>query len=271
MATYTYSKQVTRQLKEATKAARSALESASTITAVVDKKLAALLGDGGPQVDWDAFQKTAGLLLDASSESLRQVDEEHAQLEVNGQFLRQLRDEAADQLRVELRRARFLLDETLSKEDAKTLFPQRRNLSTIDPANLVRLGRHISALLRGDVAKVRTRTEGGELLNAEALAQAIDTATAGLAQVFDDLEPKQRQEALSFAKRLLERKEVLRTYRSTKQMLSGLYRLAGYDYLAEQLRDRRRRPGTEEEGEASSETMTVMSEPTPEATEGTAA
>lgn len=41
----------------------------------------------------------------------------------------------------------------------------------------------------------------------------------------------------------------MRSFRSTRELLRGFYRLAGFDYLADELRDRRRKKAAGEEGE----------------------
>ncbi len=58
-----------------------------------------------------------------------------------------------------------------------------------------------------------------------------------------------------------ERQEALRTFRISRELLRGFYRLAGFDYLAEQLRDRKRKKAGEEEGEG--EAMGMMPPPAP--------
>lgn len=247
MPTYSFSKEITRQLGAATKVATSAVGVAAAIKEAIDRKVEPVLDAGGARVDWNEVQSIFGRLLVHSAANLRTVDERHAQSDVDSGFLRRQRNEAAKKLRQELRRARFLLDDTLSKEAANSFFPQRGIVSSIDPANLVRLGRHIAGLLRGETGQLRSQLAGGELINAAALIEALESATAGLEAALAELEPKLRQKALSFDQRRQERQEAVRTFRATREMLDGFYRLAGYDYLADQLRDtRRKKPEAEE-------------------------
>ncbi len=253
MATYTYSRQVSHQLEATTKAAESARRLASPIAAEIAAKMAPILGEGETQPSWEQVQTFFGRLLEDSADGLREVDESHALAEVDGSVLRQQRDEVADKLRQELRRARFLLDETLPKEQAFTLFPQRRKITTLDPASLVRLGRHIAGLLRGTSLQAKVQLEGGEVLNAVALLAAVEAATRNLEAVLAELGPKLREQGFSIDTRRQERKEALRTFRSTRELLRGFYRLAGFDYLADQLRDRRRKKAEEGEGEGAPE------------------
>lgn len=250
MATYTYSRQVSHQLEATTKAADSARQLAAPIAAEIAIKMAPILGQDETPPSWDQVQTLFGRLLEASAARLREVDENHTLTEVDGQFLRQQRDQVADKLRQELRRARFLLDETLSKEDAITLFPQRQKITTLDPASLVRLGRHIARLLRSTSLQAKVQLEGGEVLNAEALLAAVEAATQNLEAVLAELGPKLSELSHSVAKRRQERQEAIATFRSTRELLRGFYRLAGFDYLADQLRDRRRKKSEEDGGEA---------------------
>lgn len=250
MATYTYSRQVSHQLEATTKAADSARQLAVPIAAEVAVKIAPILGQGETPPSWEQVQTLFGRLLENSAQRLRAVDESHALTEVDGHVLRQERDEAADKLRQELRRARFLLDETLSKEEAFLLFPQRQKITTLDPASLVRLGRHIAGLLRGTSLQAKVQLEGGEVLNAQALLAAVEAATRGLETALAELGPKLRELSFTLDKRRQERKDALRTFRSTRELLRGFYRLAGFDYLADQLRSRPRKKVEESEGEA---------------------
>jgi hypothetical protein len=251
MATYTYSKEVTRQLKATRRVASSAVELAGPITEAIDQKVAPVIDPAEPGVDWSQIQRLFGRLLEHSAEKLRQVDDNHAQTEVDSHYLRQRRDELVAKLRQDLRRARFLLDQTMSKEDARRLFPQRGRIGNLDAGNLARLGSHLATLLRGNALRPKASLED-DVINAEALVQAIEAATQELEALLAELEPKLRREAFSFDKRRQERKEAVRSFRSTRELLRGFYRLAGFDYLADELRDRRRKKA-EEEGDETME------------------
>lgn len=76
------------------------------------------------------------------------------------------------------------------------------------------------------------RQKGDEVLNPEAALQAVETATEGLETVLAELDPKLRLVAYSINQRRQERQEALRTFRSSRELLRGFYRLAGFDYLA---------------------------------------
>lgn len=260
MAIYTYSRQITRQLEANTKSAKSALELAEPIAAVIEQKLAPIVAETEPKVDWKQIQTLFGRLLSHSGERLRQVDESHAQTEVDGKFLLRQRNQAVAQLRVELRRTRFLLDQSLSKEDAKALFPQRGQIGKLGATDLVALGRHLVNLLRAEELASRARA-GSPALNPEGTVQAVEEATRQLEVALDLLGSKQQRQSFSLDQRRQERKEAMRTYRSTRELLRGFYRLAGYDYLAEQLQDRRR-PQLAEETETEGASSPPLTSPT---------
>lgn len=244
-----YSKEVTRQLQAAELVITSARKLAEPIAAAIDGKIGHHTQPGETPIDWRHLQVVCGRVLLESANRLRQVDEAHTDAEVAGRVLRSRRDAAVAQLRGELRRVRFYLDETLSKQDAKELFPQRRFITTIDPANLARLGKHLGALLRGNVGGVPVASVSN-LPSADALAESVETATRAVEEALEALAPELRRRSFAFDNKEKERKEALETWRRTRDLLTGVYRLAGFDYLADQLRERRRKKAAEEgEGE----------------------
>lgn len=257
MTTYTYSKQVTRVLVATTKAARSVREMAEPVAAAISDKLKPFVREGEAATDWALLQSHFERLLEATAEGLREIDVRHIEKELGSHLLRDQRDTAANLLRQELRTARLMLDRKLSKEDAYQFFPQRSSLTGTDAPNLVRLGQHIAALLRGDAVKQRVRSAPGDPLDADTIAQAVEAATAQLEAVLVQLEPMLVQEARSAARRRQERAEALKTWRRTRDVLSSFYRMAGFDEQADRLQERRRKAAEEEEtgqGENSGET-----------------
>ena len=257
MPKYTYSKQVTRVLVATTKAAQSVREMAEPVAAVVREKLKPFVREGETATDWALLQAHFERLLEATAEGVRESDVQHFEKELGSHLLREERNAAANRLRQELRTARLMLDRKLGKGEASQLFPQRSSLTGTDAPNLVRLGQHIAALLRGEVVKQRVRSEPGDPLDAETIAQAVDTATARLEAVLVQLEPMLAHEARSAARRRQERDEALKTWRRTRDVLSSFYRLAGFDEQADRLQERRRKAAEEEEtgqGENSGET-----------------
>lgn len=63
-----------------------------------------------PAIDWSQIQRLFGRLLQHSADKLREVENRHAQTEVDSLYLRQRHDDLVAKLRQDLRRARFLLD-----------------------------------------------------------------------------------------------------------------------------------------------------------------
>ena len=244
------SKGVNRQLLGTIKVASSALEQAEPIAAVLEKELAPYGTEGEPKVEWGQLQKLLGRRLMASGDSHKTADDNLEAASFDGAQIRRQRKEAVEQLRRELRRVRFLLDETLPKEEAYELFPQRGRLGAIEPLRLARIGRRVAEVLRKSETQARVQNEAGNLPQPAALAQTVDAAAEKLEQVLEAQAPRERQHEISFDRRKQERAEVIESWRRTRDLLRGIYRMAGFDYMAEQLRDRRRKKAEEGEGEA---------------------
>ncbi len=241
------SKLITRQLVSTSKVASSALEQAATIATALEKALGPYALDGEPKIEWAQLQKLVGRRLNANSESLRQADDRLTAAGTSGTQLRQQRRAAALWSRQELRRVRFLLDETLPKVDAQQLFPLRGRLSSIEPPRLARLGRQVVVMLRMESTQARLQAETGNLPQVAALAETVEAATAQLEAVLESLEPERRLEERSFDQRRQGRQETLESWRRSRDFLRGIYRVAGFDYLAEQLIERRPKKAMENE------------------------
>lgn len=241
------SKQITRQLVQTSKVASSALEQADTIAAAMEKALGSYAQDGEPPIAWAQLQLLVGRRLMANSDSLRQADDRLSAAGTSGTQLRQQRRAAASLLRQELRRVRFLFDETLPKLEAQELFPQRGRLSSLDPVRLSRLGRQTANLLRKETTQVRLQAETGNLPQVTALAETVEAATLQLEAVLVSLEPELRAEERSFDQRQQDRQETVESWRRSREFLRGIYRVAGFDYLAEQLLVRRPKKAAETE------------------------
>lgn len=241
------SKQITRQLVQTSKVASSALEQADTIATAMEKALGSYAQDGEPPIAWAQLQKLVGRRLMSSSDTLRQADDRLSAAGTSGTQLRQQRRAAVSLLRQELRRVRFLFDETLPKLDSQELFPQRGRLSSLDPARLARLGRQIVELLQKESTQARLQAETGNLPQVGALAGTVEAATLQLEGVLQDLEPELRNEERSFDQRQQGRQETLESWRRSREFLRGIYRVAGFDYLAEQLLVRRPKKAAENE------------------------
>ena len=264
MPTYTYSKQVTRVMAATTKVARSVREMAEPVAAVISDKLKPFVREGEAATDWALLQSHFDRLLEASANRLLEIDQRHSDKELESRLLRKERDIAVNRLRRELRMARLAFDRKLSREDAFQLFPQRSEITRLDNPNLIRLGRHIAGLLRSAAVKKNASNEPGDPLEADAIAQALETASTQLEEVLIQLEPMLAQEARSLAARQVERAEALKAWRRTREVLSSFYRLAGFDEQADRLQEGRRKAAEEEEtsqGENSGETGTGTTPP----------
>ncbi len=250
MPRHSISKQITRQLQEAERVISSARELAEPIAAAIEERLGRHLEDGETPLDWKLAQEACSRSLAASASRLQEVDERHAETEANGLLLRSRRDDTVAELRGELRRVRFYLDERLSKQEATDLFPQRRHITTLDPANLIRTARHLAGLLRGPVARAQPAAAAANLPEPHEVAESLDAATLKVEDALAKLEPELRRRSLAFDEKGQERKEALDSWRRTRDLLIGIYRVAGFDYLADDLRLKRRKKAAEEEAPA---------------------
>lgn len=236
-------KQITRQLVEATKVASSALEQADTVAVAMEKAFGPFALDGEPAIPWAQLQKLVGRRLKANAESLRLADDRLSAAGSTGTQLRQQRRAASALLRQELRRVRFLFDETLPRLDAQELFPQRGRLSSLDPIRLARLGRQTADLLRRETTQARLQAQNGNLPQVGALAETVEAATVQLEAVLENLEPEIRLEERTFDERRQGRRETVDGWRRSRDFLRGIYRAAGFDYLAERLLVKRAKKG----------------------------
>lgn len=252
MPRFSISKQVTRQLQATERVISSASELADPIAAAIAEKIGPSQQPGETPIDWRQLQETCARVLNESAERLRQLDDAHAGLDVAGQLLRNRRDEAVAALREELRQVRFYLDKNLPKEDVKDLLPQRRNISNLDPANLVRLSHHLAGQLRAQLVGARIAVPASPSQpSAEVLAAELEAATQAVEATIAALEPELRRRAMAYDQKGREKDDALDRWRRMKDLLAGIYRVAGFDYLVDQLRvatSRKRGPMEPEAG-----------------------
>lgn len=262
MPRFSISKQVTRQLQAAERVISSASELAEPIAAAIAAKLGPAQQPGDPLIDWRQLQDVCARVLRDSADRLRRLDETHAGLDATGQLLRNRRDEAVVLLREELRRVRYYFDKTLPKEDVKDILPQRRIISSLDPANLVRLGKHLTGLLRAELVGARTLVAASPSQpSAELLAQGLEGAVAAVEATLEALEPELRKRSLAYDQKGREKEEALDAWRRTRDLLAGIYRVAGFDYLVEQLRVPSQRKKATEPGKEETPATPAVAEP----------
>lgn len=240
------SKQITKQLVVTAEVANAARDQADAVAVVLQEELGAYAQEGEPAVEWAQLQKLLSRRLAAKGESLRMADNKLSSAGITNLQLRQQRRAAAAMLRKELRGVRFLLDETLPKEEASELFPLRGKLNALDPVRLGRLGHQMAEVLRREATQVQLQPVTGNLPQPGPLADSVEAAALQLEGVLEAIGPEKSARNLSFDERKQERLEALESWKRGRELLRGLYRVARFDYLAEQLRDRRRKKAAEE-------------------------
>lgn len=239
-------KLITQQLAATAAVATAARDQAVPIAVALQKELGPYTEEGEPKVEWEQLQKLIGRRLAANGESLKRADNKLSSAGLTNLQLRQQRRAAQVLLRQELRRVRFLFDETLPKQDAAELFPLRGKLASLDPVRLGRLGHQMVEVLRRDATLVQVKADAGNLPQAAALAESVQAATDQLEAVIDAIGPEKSNRNVSFDQRKQERQETLESWRRGRDLLRGLYRVARFDYLAEELRESRRKKAAEE-------------------------
>jgi hypothetical protein len=241
-------KLITQELEATAAVANAARDQALPIASALQRELGPYAEAGEPPVEWEQLQKLIGRRLAANGQSLKLADNRLSSAGLTNLQLRQQRRARQELLRQELRRVRFLFDETLPKLEARELFPLRGKLASLSPVRLGRLGHQMVEVLRRDATLVQVQADAGNLPQAAALAESVEAATNQLEAVLEAIAPEKSNRNVSFDQRKKERQETLESWRRGRDLLRGLYRVAGFDYLADQLRESRRKKA-EEEGE----------------------
>ncbi len=239
------SKMVTRQYGLTSLAAGAALENAAVVAARIQELLASQDADPGVPVDWQASIDKVGRFLQQTAAQLVERDEENERARTREVQLRDQRDQAAEQVRSELRSLRFLFDEVFGKTQAKRLFPARRALSALEPQSLVRMARELAELLRSDRINWPIQPVGRHLTPAAELAASLEASSRLLETPLEVLRPKQRGAEVSRDVKNLELELATDRMKRGTDFLFGVYRLAGFDRAAAKLRPGRVRRKTE--------------------------
>jgi hypothetical protein len=152
-----------------------------------------------------------------------------------------------EEMRSELRSARFLLDESFDRSLPSGIFT-RRNISQVRPLALVRLARETAANLRSPEVTPSRQLAGGAFADPAALAEALDRRALELEQLLERLTPKRKKVTFGVG----EKKQHLQLAHARRlriqDLLFGIYRGAGYDHLAARLRPKRARRAAEAVG-----------------------
>lgn len=244
-----YSKVVARQLEEARDISLAVGKNAEKVAISLQQRLVVNNAEPGA-IDWKLVLDALGKSLLETTESLVEQDSEYQVQLLLAKQGRERRDAAMEKVRNQLRGARFLLDQAFGREKASGYFPERSELGRLMPRNLMSLARSIARVLRG--TEVDWPSLEGEIHvpQPQALASAMEAATNDLEAALLALSPERSGTAFARGTKRAELVATQRSVSSTTAALSGLFRVAGFDYYARQLRPSTRRSG-KTPGEAS--------------------
>lgn len=243
------SKMVTRQFELTALAAGAALENSPVVAAKIAELLILQTAEPGPAVDWQASIDSIGHFLQATAAQLLDRYRDFEKSRTRGVQLRDQRDQAAEKVRAELRSLRFVFDEVFGREQAARLFPARGALSGLTAPSLVQMARELAELLRSDRINWPSQPLGRHLTPAAELAASLEASAEQLAAPLDDLRPKKRGGDVSRNAKNLELALATDRMRRGTDFLFGVYRLAGFDQAAANLRPARVRRKAEADPE----------------------
>lgn len=221
---------------------------APPVAAALEALLGPYLEAGEKMPDAELLQKLVGRLLADREKQLDAVAAKAQSHRTAAAGWRIRRDAAAKDLRDELRRARFYLEQARGKGEGAH-HGLGEGLSYMAPSHLARTGEQIAATLdyfEANLPKDET------LPSAAALAQAVRAKAAVLTAILKKLEPRRQDAEISRVKRTQEHAKIEITIRRTAGFLSGLYKLCDFDDFAHKVRPafrriRRQRPQREED------------------------
>ncbi len=244
-----YSKVVARQLEEAKNVVLAVGKNADKVATALEQRFTAGNGDAAAGVDWkQALDELGRDLLETIGHLAEQDSEYQTQLLLEKQG-RERRDAAMEKVRNQLRGARFLLDQTFGREKASAYFPDRSDLTRVLPRNLVALARLMTKVLRGAEVTWPSLEGADHVPQPQQLATGLEAAANELEALLEALAPERSASVFTRGTKRAELEASRKAVSSTTMALSGLFRVAGFDYAARRLRPPARRAKPEPEGE----------------------
>ena len=242
-----YSKVVARELETAQEIVSAVAKSVDKVALSLQQRLASETAQLTP-VDWKTVLDTLGHNLLETTGSLVEQDAEYQTQRLLEKQSRERRNAAMEKVRNQLRGARFLLDQTFGREKASAYFPDRSDLTRVLPRNLLALARSIAQVLRGAEVEWPTAESGPHVPKQAELAAGLDLAANELEAMLNALAPERSGSVFTRGTKKAELVATRQALSSTTAALSGLFRVAGFDYAA-----RRLRPQPQSRGKAPSE------------------
>jgi len=236
------SKMVIRQHDTIVSIGSAAIKNAEALAAKLSARLdGSAQQAGAAPTDWKAILEDVGQFLVDSGNGLIEKDQ---QLQEQRRFERQYRfqrDEAANQIRIQLRGVRFLADEAFGLKRARLVFPAAGELARLPARTLLRVAQEAVAMLQGSgIVWPSVESLGHAAPPAQILAGLVQ-AIPSLEAALDGLRPEVRGAEHALGNKVRDYNATVEAMRRGADFLFGLFRMAEFDIEAERLRPRRRR------------------------------
>jgi hypothetical protein len=244
------SKTVTRQHDQIGLMASAARKNAVEVAEGISSRLAAQQAAAAAPIDWKSvLDQLSEFLLDHGNVLIGRDEE----LQLSRRLERQLRDrrnQVVKQVRNQLRGARFLLDQAFGKDRVLGAFPARKELSSMDPRNLLRVAKEVVAQLEGSGVEWPPVEVIGHAATPAQLLSGLRQTVAVLEATLGELRPEKQGAQFALGTRQKDLETSVDALQRGADFLFGLFRFGGFDFAAERLRPRRRRTKANEEPSA---------------------
>ncbi len=236
------SKMVTRQHDISATIGAAAIKNADALAAKLTERLTAQSQQAEPpQMDWKAILMDVGQYLVNNGKGLLERDEELQKQRRLQRQLRFQRNDAAAQIRTQLRGMRFLVDEAFGKEKSKLIFPARTDLQRLDIKGLLRVAQEAVELLRGAEHPWPDLAALGHVATPAMILASLEQTIPSLAAAIDGLRPEKSGADHALGNKTRDLEMTVDAMRRGADFLFGLFRLVSFDVEAQRLRPRRRK------------------------------
>lgn len=257
---------VSRRFENIMVAARQAIDQAPLVAGAIAPDLVPELEEGEVLPDYVLSQKLISRALVRVSRQLDEADHQRKHVKSVDSHHKKVVDKATGKLRAALVDVRYILDRTLSKEEAKEFFEGRSNLAKLKSPVIERVSARLISLLTDPKIGWQEVADEGYRSTAEATRVRLQKALTEFEQAKEVRLPERN--ALLSAQGHFEREleEKRRRLRRLLRHLRGLYEGAGFEREAAGLVLRRRaspKPSEEQPPKAGGSSPKVLAEVVP--------